>query len=116
MIKVVKEDPELFENFGVNERCTLCSKETQYWHEPTNSPVCQSCAETQTVKYLKCVNSAKKRMEAFIISEKFSFTKSDTANLETFKKSLISKGYDSEEDVDKLTSGTFIYFCYLIYN
>jgi hypothetical protein len=60
-IKVSPESEQDFEKLRkwglglehLQERCTLCGTETRYWHRPSNSPVCPSCAEKHTVKELR---------------------------------------------------------------
>jgi len=34
------------------ERCAMCKRPTRYWHTPTNTPVCPSCAASATTKDL----------------------------------------------------------------
>lgn len=52
-VVVEHEDVEALKKWGsglwkVMERCTFCRVETRYWHNASNKPVCQSCAETKS--------------------------------------------------------------------
>lgn len=46
MIDVEKEpEASTKEFFGILEKCYFCNIQTLYWYEPTNTPVCQTCAK-----------------------------------------------------------------------
>ncbi len=51
-IPVEKEDQELFEAFGIYEKCVFCKQDTKYWHTRTNNPVCKSCSKEHKVSEL----------------------------------------------------------------
>jgi hypothetical protein len=52
MIPIKKEPKELFEEFKVYEKCKFCGKETDTWHEKTNTPICKDCAKSHKVSDL----------------------------------------------------------------
>jgi hypothetical protein len=63
MIRVEHEDVEELKKWGMGlqhilEACRFCGKGTRYWHQPTNNPVCQSCAAGHTVAELKALAQA----------------------------------------------------------
>ena len=47
----IKKEPAWVtkETNNLKERCVLCKTPTIYWHEPTNNPVCLSCAHDKDV-------------------------------------------------------------------
>ena len=49
MIPIEKEPKELYIEFKTYEKCKFCRKETDTWHEKTNTPICKDCAKSQTV-------------------------------------------------------------------
>ena len=49
MIPIKKESIELYKEFGCFENCKFCNKETNTWHEKTNTPVCEECAKKHKV-------------------------------------------------------------------
>lgn len=51
-IPLIKEEKELYDQFGVYEKCYFCNKSTDMWHENTNNPVCPNCAKKHKVKEL----------------------------------------------------------------
>lgn len=53
MIKVVEEPSVFFEETRVYEQCYFCKQETKFWHDATNTPVCQGCAKKYNVKDIK---------------------------------------------------------------
>jgi hypothetical protein len=53
MIPVEEEAKELHAETGEYECCIFCHKETKFWHTPTNTPVCEKCAEERTIQQLK---------------------------------------------------------------
>ena len=64
MIRVEHEDVEELKKWGMGldqilERCALCSTPTRYWHTPSNTPCCQTCAGTHTVAQLKAAQAQK---------------------------------------------------------
>ena len=52
MIPIKKEPKELYEEFKTYEKCKFCRKETDTWHEKTNTPVCKVCAKSHKVNDL----------------------------------------------------------------
>lgn len=60
MIPIVKEGKELFEQFKCYERCFFCGKETDMWHDKSNTPVCKECSKKHKVSELKIVKAIKK--------------------------------------------------------
>lgn len=42
----VKKEPDDLANEvgGVVENCFFCNRQTKYWHEKTNNPVCPECS------------------------------------------------------------------------
>lgn len=63
MIPVNKEPEELVGEFnGLFEHCIFCDDPTPYWHEQSNTPVCQECAKEHVVDeidYQKKISYAK---------------------------------------------------------
>lgn len=53
MIPIKKEPKELYEEFKTYEKCKFCRKETDTWHEKTNTPVCKVCAKSHKVNDLQ---------------------------------------------------------------
>ncbi len=53
MIPIVKEPPELYEEFKLYDNCVFCNNPTDMWHWRTNNPVCPTCAKQHRVKELK---------------------------------------------------------------
>ena len=49
MIPIKKEPEEFYREFKVYEKCKFCLKETDTWHQETNTPVCEDCAEIHEV-------------------------------------------------------------------
>lgn len=45
MIPIVEEEEIYFKELGVYERCHFCNEPTKFWHDKTNTPVCQKCAK-----------------------------------------------------------------------
>lgn len=61
MIPIEKEPPELYKEFRKTyESCYFCKKNTDTWHEPTNKPVCETCAKAHDVSELKQVKNNEK--------------------------------------------------------
>jgi hypothetical protein len=60
MIPIVKESKELFNEFGVYEKCVFCKEPTKTWHTKTNNPVCSGCSKTHKVNEL--INHMKNRI------------------------------------------------------
>jgi len=51
--RVVRETPETESGFRhIAEQCLFCGKQTRYWHEPTNNPVCVTCSNVHRVAEL----------------------------------------------------------------
>lgn len=50
MIKLVKEPAVFFKKTKVYEQCYFCKKETNTWHDKSNTPVCKYCAEIYKVE------------------------------------------------------------------
>ena len=60
-IPLVKESEEIREEFpSTIECCVFCKQQTIHWHEDTNSPVCQDCAEKHDVVELMFPESDKR--------------------------------------------------------
>ena len=53
MIPIKKEPKELYREFKAYEKCVFCKKQTDTWHESTNTPVCKVCAKVHKVSELK---------------------------------------------------------------
>jgi hypothetical protein len=58
MIRVEHESIEELKKWGMGlekmlEACRFCGAGTRYWHRPTNSPVCESCAGTHSVAEMR---------------------------------------------------------------
>lgn len=51
-IPTIKEPEDLYDNFGIYEKCVFCEKTTKYWHKRTNNPVCRDCAKEHKVAEL----------------------------------------------------------------
>ena len=45
MIEIEKESEDLYEDFGVYERCVFCGNDTDTWNIKSNQPVCEHCAK-----------------------------------------------------------------------
>ena len=45
MIEIEKESEDLYEYFGVYERCVFCGNDTDTWNIKSNQPVCEHCAK-----------------------------------------------------------------------
>lgn len=45
----VELEPEGLREFP-RERCHFCQRGTWHWHTATNTPVCETCAETHDAK------------------------------------------------------------------
>lgn len=69
MIPIKKEPQEMYDNTHVYEKCVFCKQATNTWHEKTNNPVCESCAQKHKVSELKnwfkngAVNKQKKTIK-----------------------------------------------------
>ena len=77
MLEVYKEPEELLN--GPAESCIFCNNDSRYWHNKTNTPVCQSCAEK--------VISKEYKMKSDILNLK---RRNNSLDLENIEKSLIS--------------------------
>jgi hypothetical protein len=53
MIPIEQEDEEMFNNTLCYEKCYFCKEETDMWHTPTNTPVCEKCAAIKDRKDIK---------------------------------------------------------------
>ena len=53
MIPIKKEPKELYKEFKAYETCKFCRKETDTWHEKTNTPICKDCAKSHKVADLQ---------------------------------------------------------------
>lgn len=48
-IEIKKEPVEISKAFGsLTEQCYFCKASTRHWHEESNTPICQKCAEEKT--------------------------------------------------------------------
>lgn len=57
-IPIEQENVDELKKWGMGlsnilEQCEFCRTGTRYWHTPTNTPVCPSCAKHHTVSELK---------------------------------------------------------------
>jgi hypothetical protein len=43
----------MFNNTLCYEKCYFCKEETDMWHTPTNTPVCEKCAAIKDRKDIK---------------------------------------------------------------
>lgn len=63
----IKQEPdqEVAGFGGILEQCHFCKKQTRYWHENTNNPVCPACAKTHRVAELpdwgKAIRASKRK-------------------------------------------------------
>lgn len=53
MIPIKKEPAEMYKETKVYEKCIFCKKETDTWHEKTNTPACKTCAPKYLLRDLK---------------------------------------------------------------
>ena len=53
MIPLKQEPKELYEQFKTYEKCKFCRKDTDMWHEKTNTPVCKDCAKKHKASDIK---------------------------------------------------------------
>jgi len=61
-IPIEHESAEELKKWGMGlekliERCGLCNTPTRYWHDATNTPVCEGCAATRNVSDLTRSNA-----------------------------------------------------------
>jgi len=54
------EPKDMYENFGVYEKCVFCRNTTRFWHERTNNPVCNTCAKQHKVAELHNYTATKR--------------------------------------------------------
>lgn len=87
-IPLRKEDPELFEEFGVHENCYFCNSKTDMWHNNTNNPVCPKCAKTHKVAELP--NRFKGETRGRV------FTKQDWYTADELKHYLRTQNYSNQ--------------------
>jgi len=64
-IPIEHESAEELKKWGMGlekliERCGLCNTPTRYWHDATNTPVCEGCAATRNVSDLTRSNAGNK--------------------------------------------------------
>jgi hypothetical protein len=60
-IPIEHEDVKDLKKWGMGldklvEECHFCGTKTRYWHNRTNTPVCEGCAKTNTVADIKRSN------------------------------------------------------------
>lgn len=60
MIPIKEEPKDMYENTGVYEQCTFCNRQTKMWHEESNNPVCETCADKYTVEELLKISNPRK--------------------------------------------------------